>query len=92
MSKIRIVGWIFILALLTGTGFFFFGKQGIYYVMVEQRHKSAEIRTLRHTIDSLKQEIVKLTSDTTYIERIAREKLGMAKKNEKVYKFVEKRK
>jgi len=92
MNKTRIVGWIFILALLTGTGFFFFGKQGLYYVMVEQRHRSAEIRNQRHTIDSLKLEITKLTSDTGYIERIAREKLGMAKKNEKVYKFVEKAK
>jgi cell division protein FtsB len=33
-----------------------------------------------------------LTNDTAYIARIAREKLGMAKPDEKVFKFVEKRK
>jgi cell division protein FtsB len=34
-------------------------------------------------------EIKKLKTDTAYIEKIAREKLGMAGKTEKVYKFIE---
>ena len=51
-----------------------------------------EIQELNETIDSLKETIEKLKNDTAYIERIAREKLGMAKKGEKVYKFVEEEK
>ena len=39
------------------------------------------------TIDSLNNDIGRKKSDTAYIERIAREKLGMAKKTEKIYKF-----
>jgi cell division protein FtsB len=51
-----------------------------------------EIIELNATIDSLKNTIEKLKNDTAYIERIAREKLGMARKDEKVYKFIEKEK
>ena len=51
-----------------------------------------EINELNETIDSLKETIEKLKTDTAYIERIAREKLGMSKKGEKVYKFVEEEK
>jgi cell division protein FtsL len=87
----RVIGWVVIAGLLCGAGFFFFGKQGIYYLIRDQRAKSAEIRQGRHTIDSLRQEIARLTSDTAYIERIAREKLGMARPDEKIYKFIEKR-
>ena len=86
----RILVIIFVLALLTASFFFFFGKQGLYYLYQEQAHRSEEIRQYRHTIDSLRAEIGKLTNDTAYIERIAREKLGMARPNEKVYKFIEK--
>jgi cell division protein FtsB len=39
--------------------------------------------------DSLKKMEKLLKNDTAYIEKTAREKLGMAKKNEKVYKFVD---
>lgn len=46
-----------------------------------------EIEELNASIDSLKNTIEMLRNDTAYIERIAREKLGMAGKDEKVYKF-----
>jgi cell division protein FtsL len=91
MNAKRVIGWGVLLALLSGAGFFFFGRQGIYYLYREQRAKSDEIRHARHTVDSLQQEIARLTNDTAYIERIAREKLGMAKPDEKIYKFIEKR-
>ncbi len=46
-----------------------------------------EIQELNASIDSLRNTIEMLKNDTAYIERIAREKLGMARKDEKVYKF-----
>jgi cell division protein FtsL len=91
MGAKKVIGWGMIAALLSGAGFFFFGKQGIYYLYREEKAKSAEIRQSRRTIDSLRQEIASLTNDTAYIERIAREKLGMARPDEKIYKFIEKR-
>jgi len=40
-------------------------------------------------IDSLKIVIEKLQSDTAYIEKIAREQLGMARSDERVITFIE---
>lgn len=48
----------------------------------------AELVRVNATVDSLQGEIRRLKSDTTHIERIARERLGMAGKNELIYKFV----
>jgi cell division protein FtsB len=45
------------------------------------------VRKANATIDSLTVDISRKKSDTAYIERLAREKLGMAKKTEKIYKF-----
>jgi cell division protein FtsB len=82
---------IFIIVFLSIAGYvFFFGKQGIAHLYLRQKKDAAAIVAARWTIDSLRLEITRLKSDTAYIERIAREKLGMARQNEKVYKFVEK--
>ena len=67
-------------------------ESGYFNLYLSGRKNKAmeqEIKELNETVDSLKQTIEKLKTDTAYIERIAREKLGMAKKDEKVYKFVE---
>ena len=91
IKKKALIGLV--VAALSGAGlFFFFGKQGIYYLYRQQQERQLEIRNDRRVIDSLQREIKRLTNDTTYLERIAREKLGMARPNEKVFKFVEKRK
>lgn len=66
------------------------GCMKIYQTHRENRAMEKEIVQLNSTIDSLQNTLEKLRHDTAYIERIAREKLGMAKKNEKVYKFIEK--
>jgi cell division protein FtsB len=68
------------------------GKQGLlslYENHGQYRHLSVELEKSQKIIDSLKTEIVRLRTDTSYIEKIARERLGMARKNEKVYKFIE---
>jgi cell division protein FtsB len=67
------------------------GKQGL--VSLYQNHnkyrlQKKELINAHKTIDSLKTEIDHLRNDTDYIEKIAREKLGMARKNELIYKFV----
>jgi cell division protein FtsB len=68
------------------------GDQGVFTLYRNYRHMQSveqELEQSRQTIDSLTAEIKKLESDTGYIEKIAREKLGMARKNEKMYKFIE---
>jgi cell division protein FtsB len=69
-----------------------FGNQGfldMYRLYKEDNARAGEIAAARAEIDSLKKEIWKLHNDTAYIEKIAREKLGMARKGEIIYKFVE---
>ena len=72
------------------TAFFFFGKQGIYYQHRDLALKTSQLAAERSTVDSLKRVIDRLQNDTLYIEQVAREKLGMAKPDEVVLKFVEK--
>jgi cell division protein FtsL len=88
--KKKIIVWLAALALIAGASFFLFGKQGIVYPWSELRRKNEEIAAKTRQIDSLRREIDLLSNDTAYIERIAREKLGMARPNENVYKFIEK--
>jgi len=69
-----------------------FGNQGfldMYRLRGEDKAREREIAAARAEIDSLKAEIERLKNDTAYIEKIAREKFGMARKGEKIFKFVE---
>ena len=70
----------------------FSGDQGVvtfYRTWRQMQELQIELDNSRKAIDSLTVEIERLKNDTAYIERIAREKYGMARKNEKMYKFVE---
>jgi cell division protein FtsL len=69
-----------------------FGNQGfldMYRLRGEDKAREREIAAANAEIDSLKAEIERLKNDTAYIEKIARENLGMARKGEKIFKFVE---
>ena len=69
-----------------------FGNQGfldMYRLHGEDKARAREIAAARAQIDSLKAEIERLKSDTAYIEWIARDKHGMARRGERIFKFVE---
>jgi len=77
---------VVVLAVLT------FMNQGfldIYRAYRQDRELTRKIETARAEADSLKAEIERLKTDTAHIEGIAREKLGMARKGEKIIKFVD---
>lgn len=64
------------------------GESGLYQI----RHRSRQIQALEREIEGLKaqnanleQEVALLQDDLATIERIARERYGMVKKNESVY-------
>ncbi|NIA22953.1 MAG: hypothetical protein GWP03_02145 [Proteobacteria bacterium] len=73
---------------------FFILKEVVGIISVEMKmniiRKETKLTELR--IDSLLKEEEKLKNDTFYIEKIAREQFGMAKKGEKVYIFIKSRK
>ena len=58
---------------------------------MDQNNLNEQITAERHTSDSLRQIIKKLYSDSTEIERIAREKYGMVRNGEEVF-FITKKK
>ncbi len=61
----------------------------IYRSFLDVKKKERTLARQHKEIDSLSVENSRLKSDTAYMEKIAREKLGMARKDEKVYKFIE---
>jgi len=65
------------------------GFLDIYRAYKQDRELTRKIEAARAEADSLKAEIEMLKSDTAHIEGIAREKLGMARKGEKIIRFTE---
>jgi len=92
MIKKKIGIFVISIVLLSIIAFSLTGKQGfisLYQNRTRYHEQQAQLIRSNQIIDSLKSEIKRLKHDTGYIEKIAREKLGMAKKNEKVFKFIE---
>ncbi len=95
MKKRKIGRWIFAALLSAALVLVFTGKDGlinIYRLHRKTERIEAEVRQMEAMIDSLEIEVDRLKNDTAYIERMAREKLGMAHEGEKVYKFIEENK
>jgi cell division protein FtsB len=71
--------------------YFIFGGDtsvlALYRSHKQVQERSQELVRLHASIDSLKIVIGRLKNDSAYIEGLARQKLGMAKPNETVYKF-----
>ncbi len=72
-------------SLLTGNG----GLLNIYSTHKATKHLEQQMVEVQRKIDSLKAYNHKFKTDTLFIERIAREKLGMARKDEVVFRFIE---
>ena len=73
---------------------FFFGDHGIYQLYLLRSERSeiqATITALREKKQTLEAEKNKLTTDSKYIEQLARERFRMAKKGEKVFKVIKKK-
>lgn len=66
------------------------------YSLLKTRNKASrlelETQELIKTNEELRAEIDRLNNDTEYLERIAREKYGLVKKNEQVFDFSKSRK
>ncbi|MBD3422748.1 MAG: hypothetical protein GF398_21760 [Chitinivibrionales bacterium] len=96
LTRKKMIGRLVILPLLAALlvaliTFSFSSEYGIinvYKTYKEQKRLQNEITQMHTVVDSLHNEIYRLQHDTAYIEKFAREKLGMTR-GEKVYKFVE---
>ena len=61
----------------------------VYALHQENERVKMEGRELEMTNNDLKKRIELINSDKTYMEKIIREKLGMIKTGEKIYRFKE---
>ena len=77
---------LFLLAFLLGGNY---GLINMIELRREKRELKAQLRAVQAERDSLVRDITRLQNDKSAIERIAREKYGMARPNEKVIKFVD---
>jgi len=70
---------------------FFSGPYGfltIFSLLKEKKALEIESKKLSAELMDLENKKEKLKSDTLFLEKQARERLGMAKENERIYKFV----
>ena len=86
------VGKILLLFLIVAASVILFGNRGILdNYRLNQKH--ADLRKSNEEIvmknDALKKEILLLRNDLRYIEKVARDELGMVRQNDKVYRHVE---
>ena len=84
---------IVILILLGSLAFLFFNENGILKYLKtksELKHLDQELRKAVEKVNALEKEIDSLKTSKEKIERVAREKFHMMKKNEKVFKIEEK--
>jgi cell division protein FtsB len=84
----RVIALLFGLVFLSGAMAALFGERG--YVDVrraggEARQLEAEVGALRESVDDLRDEIRELKRDPAAVERLAREELGMARRDEVVF-------
>jgi len=54
-----------------------------------EAERSGEVRAEQETLDQLKKNEERLRTDPRFVERVAREEIGMAKPGEIVFKFVD---
>lgn len=91
--KIRKIGrWIALAVAALLLYSLFFGRASmvrIYQSFLDVKTKEHKLTRMRQEADTIRVQNKKLEKDTAYMEKIAREKLGMARKDEKVYKFIE---
>ena len=94
-SKMRLTMWAGFSVLLYIAYSYFGGSYGLIQLLRLQQRQAAldrEVMRLQVQQDSLRREILLLQTDTTYIEKVARERYKMGKPGEKVYTIVKQEK
>ncbi len=85
--------FLVLLVIIAGIlGYTIFGETGLIHLAKlrkELREIKQENTKLRQENEKLRAQAQALSSDLKYIEKIAREELGMVKKDEQVYQFKE---
>ena len=93
-KKERLLTWLYLAILIFLVLFLFFNKYGLlkYFELKSEIHAiEREIERSKNEIEELDKNIKSLESSDEELERVAREKFHMKKKNEKAFKFLDKK-
>jgi cell division protein FtsB len=93
--SVRLMMWATLGVLLYAAYSYFGGSYGLIQLWRLQQRQAAldrEVMRLQVQQDSLRREIHLLQTDSTYIEKVARERYKMGKPGEKIYKIVKQNK
>ena len=93
-KKDRLLTWLYLIILIFLVLFLFFNKYGLLkYFELKREIESIEreIERSKSEIEELDKNIKSLESSDEELEKVAREKFHMKKKNEKAFKFQDKR-
>jgi cell division protein FtsB len=88
--RLPVVGAFLVMSVLAGTMFFNADGLPLYFNMRETHQQLAEqIQQLEHINASIQTDITRIQQDPQRLEELARNRLGMVRKGEVVYQFVE---
>ncbi len=93
-KKDRLLTWLYLAILLFLILFLFFNKYGLlkYFELKSEINAiEREIERSKNEIEELDKNIKSLESSDSELEKVAREKFHMKKKNEKAFKFQDKK-
>lgn len=93
-KKDRLLTWLYFAILIFLILFLFFNKYGLlkYFELKSEIHAiELEIERSKNEIEELDKNIKSLEISDAELEKVAREKFHMKKKNEKAFKFQDKK-
>ena len=93
-KKDRLLTWLYLLILIFLVLFLFFNKYGLlkYFELKSEIDAiEREIERSKNEIEVLDSNIQSLENSESELEKVAREKFHMKKKNEKAFKFQDKK-
>ena len=89
-NRLPFVGAFVMMSVLAGTIFFSSDGLPLYVHMREMRqHLTEQIKQLKDINASIQEDITRIQQDPQRLEELARNRLGMVRKGEVVYQFVE---
>lgn len=93
-NKDRLLTWLYFVILIFLVLFLFFNKYGLlkYFELKNEIHAiEREIERSKNEIEEYDKDIKSLENSDAELEKVAREKFHMKKKNEKAFKFQDKK-
>ena len=93
-KKERLLTWLYLAILIFLVLFLFFNKYGLlkYFELKSEINAiEREIERSKSEIEELDKDIKSLENSDSELEKVAREKFHMKKKNEKAFKFQDKK-